>query len=340
MTTAADDSAFEDAFEALLAGRPVPEGAAGLAAFTGAVRASATAPGRPDAALAELLATGLLTHQSSPSVRTARSAGTSPAGRPSRVRIRRRSAMILPVLFAKFLSAGAVAQAATGAGVVLVAVSGVGAVGALPAPVQDTFSSVVAAVTPLEAPGSEEVADGTAAEETLPETMPTVPEVDFTTAEDADVAEGHEFDVEAWIEAGPEGYGSFGAWVSESVRNPDIKAALRARGKNFGSVVSQWAHKHGLDRAELAAEGVDLDELDGTPTEPVADVVVEDVPETKKPESAATTEDRGSRGNEKATDKGAGHGDGGGHGNGSGPDDDNGGGHGVGNSHGNGNGRN
>ena len=41
MTTAADDSAAEDAFEAILAGRPVPERAAGLAAFTGAVRASA-----------------------------------------------------------------------------------------------------------------------------------------------------------------------------------------------------------------------------------------------------------------------------------------------------------
>ena len=38
MTTAADDSAVEDAFEALLAGRPAPHGAAGLAAFTEAVR--------------------------------------------------------------------------------------------------------------------------------------------------------------------------------------------------------------------------------------------------------------------------------------------------------------
>src|SRR4029453_14809885 len=78
MTTAADDSAVEDAFEALLAGRPAPEGAAGLAAFTMAVRTRATRPGRPNAALAELLATGLLTDQSSPSARTARTAGSPP----------------------------------------------------------------------------------------------------------------------------------------------------------------------------------------------------------------------------------------------------------------------
>ena len=82
MTTAADDSAVEDAFEALLAGRPVPEGAAGLAAFTEAVRTSATRQGRPNAALAELLATGLLADQSSPSVRTATSAGSAPDGAP------------------------------------------------------------------------------------------------------------------------------------------------------------------------------------------------------------------------------------------------------------------
>ena len=48
MTTAADDAADEDAFEAFLAGRPVPaRRTAGLAAFAGAVRATATQPGGP-----------------------------------------------------------------------------------------------------------------------------------------------------------------------------------------------------------------------------------------------------------------------------------------------------
>src|SRR5215208_6925826 len=101
MTTAADDRAVEKAFEASLAGRPVPGEAAGLAAFTSAVRSTATQPGRPNAALAELLSTGLLTDQSSPSTRTAPAAGSSP--RRSRVRIRRRFAMFFPALLAKLL---------------------------------------------------------------------------------------------------------------------------------------------------------------------------------------------------------------------------------------------
>ena len=148
MTTAADDTAVEDAFEAFLAGRPAPEGGRQLelAAFAEAVRATATLPGRPNAALAELLATGLLTDQSSPSTRTAPSAGTPPS-RASRIRRRRRFAVFFPALIAKFLSAGAVAQAATGAGVVLVAFTGAGAAGVLPDPVQDTFTSVVGSET-------------------------------------------------------------------------------------------------------------------------------------------------------------------------------------------------
>ena len=110
MTTAADDSAVENAFEALLAGRPAPDQAAGLAAFTEAVRMSATSPGRPNAALADLLATGLLVDQSSPSARTARSAGAPPSREP-RGRTRRRFAMFVPAVLAKVLSAGAIAQA-------------------------------------------------------------------------------------------------------------------------------------------------------------------------------------------------------------------------------------
>src|ERR1700712_4993545 len=135
MTTAADDSADEEAFEAFLAGKPVPEQGATLAAFAGAVRMAATEPGRPNAALAELLATGLLVDQPPLSVRTAKR--------------RRRRIWFISVLFAKIASAGAIAQAATGAGIDLVGFTGVGAVGALPTPVQHTFATVVAAVTPI-----------------------------------------------------------------------------------------------------------------------------------------------------------------------------------------------
>jgi hypothetical protein len=306
MTTAADDSAAEDAFEALLAGRPAPEGAAGLAAFTEAVRTSANRPGRPSAALAELLATGLLTDQSSPSIRTARTAGSPPA-RSSRVRIRRRAAMIFPVLLAKFLSAGAVAQAATGAGLVLVVATGAGATGALGENVQDTLTSVVG-VTSEEATGDATVDGENATTET--ETTPVV-----ETTAPAEPTEG-QFDPEAWEANGPEGYSSFGAWVSESAHNTELKDWLRAEGRNFGSMVREWAHKKGLDDADLAEEGVDLDELTDVPTtEPVSGETASE-PETEDAGTQVTTTERASgSGNGKFAGAGS-NGNGNGSGNG------------------------
>jgi hypothetical protein len=147
MTTAAGDDAVEQAFEAWLAGRPVPSAEHRLAAFSDAVRASATAPGRPSAALAELLATGLLVDQSSPSDATARSARRAPArGR------RRRLRMLGPAMFAKFLSAGVAAKAATVAGVVVVGFGTAGFTGELPDHVQQTFATVVDHATPFSAP--------------------------------------------------------------------------------------------------------------------------------------------------------------------------------------------
>ena len=300
MTTAADDSAVEDAFEALLAGRPAREGQAGLAAFTEAVRASATRPGRPHAALAELLATGLLADLSSPSVRTARPAGSPPARRSSRVRTRRRTAMIFPVLLAKFLSAGAVAQAATGAGVVLVAVTGVGAVGALPAPAQATFSTVVAAVTPIGDTTAEEGSEDTdgTPEETGPDTVPVLaPEDTEPDSTEADFTEAEEFDALAWALAGPEGYDSHGAWVSASAENPDLRAALKAKGVSFGAVVSGWANGKGVDPDVLAALGVESDEpateqpTDAAPVEQVVE------PTDGGDGSAAVVAESGTRGN-------------------------------------------
>ena len=306
MTTAADDSAAEDAFEALLAGRPAPEGAAGLAAFTEAVRTSVNQPGRPSAALAELLATGLLTDQSSPSIRTARTAGSPPA-RSSRVRIRRRAAMIFPVLLAKFLSAGAVAQAATGAGLVLVVATGAGATGALGENVQDTLTSVVG-VTSEEATGDATVDGENATTET--ETTPVV-----ETTAPAEPTEG-QFDPEAWEANGPEGYSSFGAWVSESAHNTELKDWLRAEGRNFGSMVREWAHKKGLDDADLAEEGVDLDELTDVPTtEPVSGETASE-PETEDAGTQVTTTERaGGSGNGKSAGAGS-NGNGNGSGNG------------------------
>ncbi|WP_167761879.1 hypothetical protein [Blastococcus sp. CT_GayMR19] len=318
MTTAADDSAVEDAFEAILAGRPVPERAAGLAAFTGAVRASATTPGRPHAALAELLATGLLTDQSSPSVRTATSAGSVPARRSSRVRTRRRPAMIISALFVKFLSAGAVAQAATGATVAVVAFTGVGAVGALPDPVQDTFATVVADITPIEPPTSGETTGDVVPEEPLPEAIPVAAPEDAETGttEGTGAAEEAEFDVAAWAVAGPEGYDSFGAWLTEGTHKEELKAVLQAKGMGLGDVVSGLRNGKGIDKEVLAALGVEIDDPAAAPAEPepVVDEAVAPQPEVAATQDSGPRKDKSNGNNGNGSKRGNGNGNGNGNG--------------------------
>ncbi|SFE12102.1 hypothetical protein [Blastococcus tunisiensis] len=317
MTTAADDRDVEEAFEAYLVGRPVPEEGAELAAFAGAVRATATRPGRPNAALAELLATGLLTDQPSPSTRTARSTGSPTSlGAP---RIRRRTAMILPVLFAKFLSAGAVAQAATGAGVALVVVTGAGAVGVLPDPVQDTVAAAVETVTPFELPGSEEAdpVEEPAVEEPLAEDPAVVESDDETPAVDA------ASEAQVWADEGPDAYPSFGAWVSAGTKH-DVAEALGVR---FGELVSARARAKGMDLEDLAAEGVDVDALglDGADlADPGTAPAPEAVPESPAAGPTAATQRGGGRGNGGAA--GAGTTDGGRNANGGGGGNSNGGG--------------
>jgi hypothetical protein len=253
MTTAADDRALEDAFQAYLAGRPVPDEGAALASFAGAVRTTATRPGRPNAALAELLATGLLADQPSPSTRTARSAGAPPS-RGTRIRNRRRFAMFFPALLAKFLSAGAVAQATAGAGAVVVVVTGAGVVGVLPDPVQDTVATAIGTVTPFELPEGEETepVEAPVAEKPTDE-APTGTVVVEAPADDV------AFDAEVWEEQGPDAYPSFGAWVSAGTHH-DVVEQLGAR--NFGELVSARARAKGMSTEDLAAEGVDVAALE------------------------------------------------------------------------------
>jgi hypothetical protein len=265
MTTAADDRIAEEAFEAWLAGRPVPGEAAGLAAFTSAVRSTATQPGRPNAALAELLSTGLLTDQSSPSTRTAPAAGALPP-RSARSRTRRRFTVIVPALIAKFLSAGAVAQAATGATVVVVAVTGAGTVGALPDDAQETFSDLTGINETVEEPTDDlaepvtEPVDGELADPT---------EVPVTELPEEEATDAEAFDAAVWAEGyDPDVYPSFGAWVSLAAHNKGELAEVMAKGgyRNFGAMVRAEAHKKGVDEDqledELAEEGLELEDLE------------------------------------------------------------------------------
>jgi hypothetical protein len=302
MTTAADDRAVEEAFEASLAGRPVPAEAAGLAAFTGAVRGAATQPGRPNAALAELLSTGLLTDQSSPSTWTAPAAGPLPS-RGVRSRTRRRFTVIVPALLAKFLSAGAVAQAATGAGVVVVVVTGAGSAGVLPGGAQQTFSDLtginevaeepVDVASDLESVEPVKEGDGLPGPDELPElkvpgTMPVDEEAELTEEEAAE---------KDWL-AGPAEGQTFGEWVSLG----------RHEGWATGQIVS--AKKHELNEARKEArEAARADEREDEAGDEV------EAPEVEAPEvedesgdddTAAGSSDDDGKGSGKGKDKGKG----------------------------------
>jgi hypothetical protein len=211
--------------------------------------------------------------------------------------------MISPVLIAKFLSAGAVAQAATGATVVVVAFAGAGAAGVLPGPVQDTFTSIVSDES--EVPAEEEHVEETPVEEVPVEEGP---------ADEAPVEESAEQDpaevVAAWMTEPIDG--SFGAWVSAARHDAELMAAMEETGHNFGYYVSRRAHEKGLTEEDLAEEGVDLDELteDGTVVEETPDA-----PEGEVTETEQTTQERGNRGNGNG---GGNRGNGGGNGNGNG----------------------
>jgi hypothetical protein len=306
MTTPADVRTDEEAFAACLAGRPVPAGAQGLAAFTDAVRASATEPGRPNAALAELLATGLLVPTQEPSRGT--------AGRPARTS-RKRPHVLISTLAAKFAAAGAVAKAACATGVVAVALTGAATTG--------TFSTADEPTTTLES-GDVTAPDG-ATDPASDQTDPAVDDTTDTVDDTTDVTDGgadevveevvveppvieapvieapvteHELTEDEWA-AGPAAGQSHGDWVSEGARN----------GWVTGERVSDAAHKRNADR-KAARDGAGTDEpAAAVPVEPAEPVQpAQPVEVAPAPAPAPTATDAG----------GSGRGNGGGHGNGKG----------------------
>ena len=217
MTTPAADDAVEQAFEALLAGRPVPSEDGGLVAFTEAVRASATAPGRPSAALAQLLATGLLTDQPGPSTR------------PARTSRRRRSRMLAPALFSKLAAAGLAAKAATVTGVAVVGLTTVGFTGNL-GPAQHTFATLVDHATPFSAPDRTHPLSSDDGTQTGDEPVTTPldtsqPATSTETSGDASTADPSESGDDASKAAAPSG-----------------EDTSPAQPSNYGQQVSQWAH--------------------------------------------------------------------------------------------------
>jgi hypothetical protein len=267
MTTPADVRTDEEAFAACLAGRPVPAGAQGLAAFTDAVRAGATEPGRPNAALAELLATGLLVPTQEPSLGT--------AGRPARTS-RKRPHVLLSTLVAKFAAAGAVAKAATATGVVAVALTGATTTVALvsePTSVETT-TNVSDDTTPGTGPG------------TAPESGADQPAGDVLTGgsgdEAADVTPDLTNDSEdAPVEDGETRVGA-PAEVPEGPEAP-VDADQPVHPDNFGAKVSADARDGGVNGREISRQAQHRNDerraepqhtpesVEGQPAEPVVE---------------------------------------------------------------------
>jgi hypothetical protein len=220
--------------------------------------------------------------------------------------------MFFPALVAKLLSAGAVAQACTGAGVALVAFTGAGAAGVLPDSVQSTFTEVVGGETSEETP-VEEPADAPVGE--LPaEGAP----VEVPAEAPADVVPGA-LTHDAWATQGPAADQSFGAWVSYGSEH----------GWADGATVSCWAHHKndvrkgrevtecgtvdGTEGADDSAEAGDGSEVES----PEVESPEVEAPEVEAPEGAEAEQssDDGGRtgshgnGHENGNGNGSGKGD-------------------------------
>ncbi|MGY1707212.1 hypothetical protein ACI79C_21840 [Geodermatophilus sp. SYSU D00697] len=251
MTTPADDRAVEEAFEAALTGRPVPDGACSLVAFTDAVRADAAAPGRPTAALAELLATGLLTTHQEPSPGT--------AGHPARTS-RKRPRMLFTALIAKIASAGAVAKAAAGTGAVVVALAGATTAGALTSP--EGPSPVVETAVPAGTAGTDEAVgeDPDVPADDAVENAPSedTPDTgDDTTGDDTTGDDTTGDDTTGDDAAGDDAAGDDGAGddaPADEQPQPVQEDTEPAHPENFGARVSADARDGGVDGSQISAE--------------------------------------------------------------------------------------
>jgi len=146
--------------------------------------------------------------------------------------------MFFPALLAKFLSAGAVAQAASGVGIALVAFTGAGATGLLGNDVQTTLTSVVGAA-------------GETSDVSEPVASPTPTETEETPAVESPAVETPAVETPAAVSAqqaalaaqaaGPNPGEKFSTWVHRAFLD----------GKVDGRIVSQWARNKHIPQSEL-----------------------------------------------------------------------------------------
>ena len=140
--------------DSLLSGRVSPgcDDLADVARFVEVLGATASAPTRPNVELAAVLAEGFCTDTSVLPM-TAGSNVYGPAPQETvlpKTRIRK----MLEIALAKLAGLGLAAKAGAASAAVVVATTGAGATGVLPAPAQEAVADVVGAVTPFEFPPS------------------------------------------------------------------------------------------------------------------------------------------------------------------------------------------
>lgn len=193
-------------------------------------------------------------------------------------------------ILAKIAGASAVAQAATGAGIVLVGFTGAGAAGVLPASVQHTFATVVSNVTPLTAPDPQAAADTTAPTDT---TTPSDTTTATTTATSTDATQA------AAPTDMPAGFDCdlsqpFGACVSEHAKDGTLPAGG----------VSAWAQYYQAHRGQQdAAESSATETPDGTESDSGDTAKVSTAPQRTSSSHPGSGHGRGSQ-------HGGGHGNG------------------------------
>ena len=188
--------------------------------------------------------------------------------------------MIVPALIAKFLSAGAVAQAAAGAGVVVVVVTGAGTAGVLPGDTQDAFSDLTGISEPAEEPADELLPPTEGGEEpveddgSLDVTDPTLPEDGAVEPTDAELAA-------AWVEAGTlvTSQEDFKAWLAEGTENgwvtgQAVSAAAHARNE-ARKAARDGVEDEPVENPEVEAPGVEAPEESD---EPEVEVESDDAP--------------------------------------------------------------
>ena len=165
--------------------------------------------------------------------------------------------MFLPALVAKFLSLSAVAQAASGVGIAVVAFTGAGATGLLGTDVQTTLTSVV---SPADETSDVSTPDATEADPSDTETPASETPATETPAVETPAPVSAEQAALAAQAAGPTAGEKFGAWVHRAF--PD--------GKADGRIVSQWARTKHVDLSQVEGiddvEGIDAPTVTPAPT--------------------------------------------------------------------------